>query len=227
MTVMGSHPKTTGYKSIVKNHPCFGGEANINCGRIHLPVSPECNIKCRFCKRCFNKSENRPGVSSTLLSPAKSLEIIEKALKLCPEITVVGIAGPGDTLATDHALETFEKVHNKFPDLINCLSTNGLLLKEKAKRIINAGVKTLTVTVNAVEPEILEKICSYIQYHDRVIYGREAAATLINAQLSGISDIAGLGAVVKINAVLVPGVNDEHIGEVARVTSSAGASIIT
>jgi nitrogen fixation protein NifB len=48
-------------------------------------------------------------------------------LKLCPEITVVGIAGPGDPLATTHALETFKLIHNRYPQLIKCLSTNGLL----------------------------------------------------------------------------------------------------
>lgn len=226
MAVTELQIKTEGYKNSVKNHPCFGGEANINCGRIHLPVSPKCNISCRFCKRCFNNSEERPGVSRTLLTPQRSIQIVEKALELCPEITVVGIAGPGDTLATDHAIETFELIHTRFPHLINCLSTNGLLLEEKAERVVAAGVKTVTVTVNAIDPVILDKICSGILYKDRFISGTEAAGILINAQLTGIRKIAGLGAVVKINSVLVPGVNDENIGEIAKLTSEAGASIV-
>jgi len=56
--------------------------------------------------------------------------------------------------------------------------------------------------------------------------GESAARWLILAQLSGIEKAAKLGAVVKINTVLVPGVNDQHIGEVARVTSEVGASLI-
>lgn len=214
------------FSHLVKNHPCFSGEAHNKYGRVHLPVSPVCNIQCRFCKRSFNKWEKRPGVSRSLLTPEGAVNILEKALELCPEITVAGIAGPGDTLATDHALETFELIHEKFPHLINCLSTNGLMLREKAERIINVGVKTVTVTVNAVNPKILQKICSHIVYNGQYMTGEHAARWLILSQLAGINKIAKLGAVVKINTVLIPGVNDGEIEEVARITSEVGASLI-
>jgi nitrogen fixation protein NifB len=214
------------FSHLVKKHPCFNGAAHHNFGRIHLPVSPSCNIQCRFCKRGFNKWEERPGVSRTLLTPEDSLQVINRALKLCPQITVVGIAGPGDTLATDHAVKTFELIHRVYPHLINCLSTNGLLLKKKAARIINAGVKTVTVTVNSVNPSVLKNICSHVIYKRKFMTGEEAAQALISAQLSGIQEIAQLGAVVKINAVLITGVNTESIAEVAKATANAGASLI-
>lgn len=214
------------FNHLVKRHPCFNQEAHSKFGRIHLPVSPGCNIQCKFCQRGFNKWEKRPGVCSTILTPSEAVKIVEKALQLCPEITVVGVAGPGDTLATDHALETFELIQQKFPYLINCLSTNGLLLKEKAERIVAAGVKTVTVTVNAVKPEILQKICSYIKYNGQYMTGEHAARWLILAQLAGIKKVAELGAVVKINTVLIPGVNDKQVEEIARVTSQVGASVI-
>lgn len=41
------------YKDLQNSHPCFGGRKN-NVGRIHLPVSPGCNIACRFCDRVIN-----------------------------------------------------------------------------------------------------------------------------------------------------------------------------
>lgn len=141
------------YKDLQQSHPCFGGHKN-NVGRIHLPVSPGCNIACKFCDRTINDVEERPGVTSKVLKPQESVEILEKALKLCPEITVAGIAGPGDTLATDYALDTFRLVKEKFPKLIKCMSTNGLLLYERADEIIDIGINSLTVTVNAVNPEI-------------------------------------------------------------------------
>jgi len=214
------------FNHLVKNHPCFNDSAHHKFGRIHLPVSPLCNIQCRFCKRGFNKLEDRPGVSRQLLSPEKAVAILDKALELCPEITVVGIAGPGDTLATDHAIETFELVHARYPQLIKCLSTNGLLLREKAEGIIRAGVQTVTVTVNAVDPAILAKICAYIVYNGQYQTGEDAARWLIMAQLSGIAKIVKLGAVVKVNTVLIPGINDHHVEEVAQVTANMGASII-
>lgn len=214
------------FDHLVKNHPCFGGEAHFKYGRLHLPVSPVCNIQCKFCKRSFNKCENRPGVAGALLTPDRALQVVERALEICPEITVVGIAGPGDTLASPHALETFELVNEKYPHLIKCLSTNGLKLEENAERIVNAGVKTVTVTVNAVEADILQKICSYIVSGGVHFTGKEAALRLLLAQLAGIRKISRLGVVVKINTVLIPGVNDEHVGEIARVTSGVGASLI-
>lgn len=61
-------------------------------------------------------------------------------------------AGPGDTLATDYALETFRLVKEHHPELIKCMSTNGLLLYERADEIIEIGVESVTVTVNAVDP---------------------------------------------------------------------------
>lgn len=214
------------FDHLVKKHPCFNGAAHSKYGRIHLPVSPACNIQCRFCKRGFNKHEQRPGVSRALLTPEEGLTMVARALDLCPEITVVGVAGPGDTLATDHALESFELVHRKYPHLINCLSTNGLLLEEKAKRIVDAGVRTVTVTVNAVDPQVLQHICAYINYNGQVLTGLAAARWLILAQLAGIEKIVRLGAIVKINTVLVPGINDSCIGDVARLTAEVGASLI-
>ena len=94
--------------------------------------------------------EERPGVTSKVITPDESLHVLEKALSICPEITVAGIAGPGDTLATDYALETFRKVKEKFPKLIKCMSTNGLLLYEKADEVIDVGIDSLTVTVNEI-----------------------------------------------------------------------------
>lgn len=94
------------------------------------------------------------------------------------------------------------------------------MLKEKAEQIINVGVKT--VTVNAVYPAVLKNICAYIIYHGQYMTGEAAARYLILAQLMGIEKIARLGVVVKINTVLIPGVNEHQVEEVARVTAGAG-----
>ena len=214
------------FEHLVKKHPCLGGDAHFKYGRIHLPVSPACNIQCRFCRRSFNKYENRPGVTNTIVSPEESLAVVEKAIKLCPDITVVGIAGPGDPLATTHALDTFKLIHRNYPQLIKCLSTNGLLLEENARKLVEAGVTTVTVTVNAVRPEILLNLCSGIILHGVHLPGSEGAEQLIKAQLKGINKMSSLGAIVKINTVLIPGINIEHVEEIAQTTTKAGASMI-
>ena len=205
-------------------HPCFSkGEAST--GRIHLPVSGECNISCRFCCRSFDHVSERPGVAARLITPEESIEILEKALAVCPDIKVVGIAGPGDTLANDNALDTFRLIGKKYPHLIKCLSTNGLLLDERADDIINVGTDTLTVTVNAVDPETEAKINRGIFYHGKTYTGVESAQILIEHQLSGIRKVSAAGITVKVNTVLIPGINDRHIEEIAKAVSSAGAVI--
>lgn len=212
------------YEALRNSHPCFAGQRN-NKGRIHLPVSPGCNIECKFCDRKLNDYEDRPGVTALVIKPEEALEAVEKALALCPEITVAGIAGPGDTLATDYALDTFRLIGRHFPKLIKCMSTNGLLLNERAEEVIEAGVNTLTVTVNAVNPVIEAKLCSGIVYHGKRYEGEEAAEILIVNQMAGICKIAQSGIAVKINTVLVPGINGHHIEEIAKAVSEAGASI--
>ncbi len=215
------------FEHLAKTHPCFGVDAHMNYGRMHLPVSPSCNIQCKFCKRGFHKSEIRPGVSSLLLTPEEAVETVRKALELCPELRVIGIAGPGDTLATDHALETFRLVRKEFPQLISCLSTNGFRLAQRAEEIAEIGIETITVTVNAVDPAILKDICAFVIDENGYRFdGEEGAKKLIEAQLKGIQKVSELGVVVKINSVLVPGINDHHIEEIARVTSELGASIL-
>jgi len=193
---------------------------------IHLPVSPSCNIQCRFCKRGFSKRGPLSGVSTALLSPTGALTFLDKALLKNPAITAVDIAGPGDTLASPHAIETFRLVHEKYPDLINCLSTNGLMLREKIEILAEVGVRMVTVAVNAVAVPVLAQICAYIIHDNQYLTGEMAARWLILAQLAGIRKAAEAGIAVKINTVLVPGINDDHISEVAKITAQAGAKCI-
>jgi nitrogen fixation protein NifB len=214
------------FSHISSRHPCFSGGANMNMGRVHLPVSPVCNIQCRFCRRAFNKTDQRPGVSAEILKPEEVAGLVKRALEICPEISVAGIAGPGDTLATRHALQTFELIHHEYPDLINCLSTNGLLLERYAEDIVRAGVKTLTVTVNAVDPLILDKICSRIVLDGKTYTGPGGMALLIGAQKRGIQRAAELGLLIKINIVLIPRVNGNHIGKIAETVAGLGAGLV-
>ena len=213
------------FEELKLTHPCFAmGKKGTN-GRIHLPVSPGCNIECRFCDRQINDYEDRPGVTGSILKPEEVTDIIKRSLDVCNDISVVGIAGPGDTLATDNALKTFRIVKENFPKLIKCMSTNGLLLPEKADEIIEVGIDSLTVTVNAVDPEIEAKLNDGIHYHGEYYSGVEGATILIRNQLEGIKKVSDAGITVKVNTVLVPGINDDHIETIAKTVKEHGASI--
>jgi len=213
------------YEELTTKHPCFARGEKSNNGRIHLPISPGCNIECRFCERSINSHEKRPGVAATVISPQEAIDAIRRALEVCPEIRVAGIAGPGDTLASPYALETFRLIRDEFPELVKCMSTNGLLLAEKAQEIIDVGIDSLTVTVNAVDPEIEAQLNDGIIWHGKHYSGVEAAKILIEQQLTGIKLVSDAGITLKVNTVLVPDINSEHIEDIARAVAEAGASI--
>ena len=210
-------------KRVRELHPCFG--AKQHRGRIHLPVCPGCNLECRFCDRKSNDVENRPGVTAAVIQPDEAVMYIKRALQFCPELSVVGIAGPGDTLASDRAFETFRRIGDKFPQLLKCMSTNGLLLSERAQDVIDVGIDTLTVTVNAVDPAIEAQMINGLVYHGKRYTGEEAGALIIQNQLAGIRKVAAAGVVVKVNTVLVNEINRFHIGAIAKAVKEAGATI--
>lgn len=213
------------FDRITKRHPCMSGEAHLKFGRIHLPVSPLCNIGCKFCGRGIHK-EDVPGAANRVLSPKEAVDILARALELCPEITVAGVAGPGDALASPHAIETFRLIQQRFPEILKCLSTNGLRLLDNIDELKEVGINSLTVTINSLNPETLTQINGHVVIGGRLSIAIEAAELLINAQLAGLAAAAQqLDAIIKINTVLIPGVNDGEIADIARQTAALGASI--
>jgi nitrogen fixation protein NifB len=216
---------TAAISAIANRHPCFAQGKPNGKGRIHLPVSPGCNIGCRFCERSINRHEQRPGVTAQHLKPAEAAELIADALALAPELSVVGIAGPGDTLASPYALRTFCLIKEQFPHLLRCLSTNGLLLKDRLPELLEAGIDTLTVTVNDIDHVRLAQIVEYVIYEGRRYTGTEATKLLVAKQLAGIKAAAAAGLLIKVNTVLIPSINGEHIGSIAQAVKQAGAGL--
>lgn len=214
-------------KRKIAEHPCFSPEAQHLFGRLHLPVAPSCNIQCNYCDRKFDcVNESRPGVTSEVLSPRDALRRTDEILKQNPYIKVVGIAGPGDPLDNDETFETFRLIREKYPDVTFCVSTNGLLLADRFSGLAEAGVETLTVTMNAMDPDIQKQIIGEIYYKGKKYEGREAAEILIENQLKGIQKAVEAGMTVKINTVLIPGINDKHIIELAKKMNEAGVYIM-
>ena len=199
------------------NHPCFNRELRHKTGRIHLPVAPGCNIQCNFCDRkydCIN--ESRPGVTSTVLTPRQALSYLDLVLEKTSNISVVGIAGPGDPFAnTDATLETMNLVHEKYPQMLLCLATNGVGLPEAVDEIARLNVSHVTVTVNAVEPEIGSKIYKWARHGGKVYRGSEAAWFILSRQIEGIRALKEKGITVKINTVVIPGINESHVPDIA------------
>lgn len=216
-------------KNKIQGHPCFGGNHHKN-GRMHLAVAPKCNIKCGYCSRkhdCAN--ESRPGVTSRIMTPQEAIEKVREVMAspiAGPIIKVVGIAGPGDPLANEETFQTFELVKKEFPQLMLCMSTNGLLLPESIDRLHELGLHSLTVTINAIDPEVGARIYGHIIYHGKQYSGVEAAKILIANQLEGVRRAGELGMTIKINSVLTPGINDGQIPLIAQKVKGVGAFVM-
>jgi nitrogen fixation protein NifB len=197
---------------------------------MHLAVAPKCNIQCGYCSRrhdCAN--ESRPGVTSRLLTPQEALVKVREVMAspiLGSMIKVVGIAGPGDPLANEETFETFRLVREEFPHLIACMSTNGLLLPQKIDRLAELGLCSLTVTINALDPEVAAAIYRSVTFGGHRYTGSEGAALLIANQLEGLRLAAQHGMTIKVNTVLIPGVNDGEVQRVARKVKELGAHVM-
>ncbi|MDW7999338.1 MAG: radical SAM protein [Thermodesulfovibrio sp.] len=206
----------------IKRHPCFSESAHGKYGRIHLPVAPICNISCNYCDRRFDcVNESRPGVSSRILTPKEALERVLVALER-QNITVVGVAGPGDPLANESTFEFFRLVRKQIPEITLCLSTNGLYLPEKIDILEELGVWSITVTINAISVSSGEKIYSWSLYDGKLLKGKEAVEVLLENQWKGLEELNQRGFWVKINSVFIPGVNDRELELIAKRVKNLG-----
>jgi len=211
-----------------KDHPCFSPEARHTSARVHLPVAPRCNVQCRFCDRKFDcLNESRPGVTSRVLSPEEALDYLARVRARLPQLAVVGIAGPGDPFANaGETLDTLRAVRAQHSDLRLCVATNGLALPEYVAELAELQVSHVTVTVNAVDPVIGAKIYAWVRDGKRSLNGEEAAALLLERQLDGIALLKGRGITVKINTLILPGINDTHIPAVAERMKHFGVDLM-
>jgi nitrogen fixation protein NifB len=213
--------------SKIEQHPCYSSEAHFKFGRIHVPVARKCNIQCGYCVRKYDcPNENRPGVTTRVVSPHEAIATIRSALEAEPRLKVLGIAGPGEPLANTATLETLNLVKKEFPDLVKCASTNGLALPETIEELDKAGVIALTITINAVDPEIGGQIYPFVRFKGVTYRNREAFEVLSRNQLEGLRAAADRGMVIKVNSVLIPGINDRHLVKVARVVKDLGAHVM-
>lgn len=211
----------------VASHPCYSQNGHHRYARMHLPVAPACNLQCNYCNRKFDCSnESRPGVSSSLLTPEQAVAKVRHVATAIPQLSVVGIAGPGDPLANiQRTFTTLEMVREQLPDLKLCLSTNGLMLPDAVERLVNVGVDHVTVTINTLDADIAAQIYAWLWLDGERYSGREAGEILIARQLEGVRRLTAKGVLVKINSVLIPGINDGVLSEVSRELRASGAFI--
>ena len=220
-------------------HPCYGEAAHARYARLHLAVAPRCNVTCAYCDRRVGDCAHiaRPGVTARILPPSEVPSLVRQALLAEPRLRVIGVAGPGEPLANPETFEALALARETWKQAILCLSTNGLLLEEKAPELARLGVRTVSVTVNAVSPAVGAHI--YLEVRPgsapggqrlgdgeslasrHPLTGELRAAFLVRRQLAGIRRAVAVGLTVKVNTVLIPGVNFEGAGPGALETGAS------
>jgi nitrogen fixation protein NifB len=209
----------------IEKHPCYSEEAHHHYARMHVAVAPACNIQCNYCNRKYDcANESRPGVVSELLTPEEAAHKVLVIAGKIPQMTVLGIAGPGDPLANpERTFRTFELIAEQAPDIKLCLSTNGLMLPDYVDRIKQLNIDHVTITINMIDPKVGEKIYPWVHYRRKRYRGIEGVKILHERQMEGLEALKEADILCKVNSVMIPGVNDEHLAEVNEAIRARGA----
>ncbi|TFG33353.1 radical SAM protein [Candidatus Thorarchaeota archaeon] len=207
------------------NHPCFANNRKDLYARIHLPVAKRCNVKCVFCDHNSSNSCHtaKPGYAARLMTPTEAIARTQKELKRNSNLRIIAISGPGEPLFNKETFEVLEAAHGLREDLKVCLSTNGVLLGELAARLEQLDVNSVSVSMSAIDPIVATRVYEWAIIEDKIIQGVEMGKQVISRQLKGIEIATRLGIPVKINTVLMPGINTDEIATLSTRVAKAGA----
>ncbi|MEO6799142.1 MAG: GTP 3',8-cyclase MoaA [Rhodanobacter sp.] len=163
---------------------------------LRISVTDRCNLRCRYCmpKELFGASYKfKP--SAQLLT----FDEITRATRCLVELGVEKVRLTGGEPLVRHNLEELVARISELGAIDIALTTNGVLLDEKkARRLKNAGLRRITVSLDALEPGVFQHMSASKVEPARILGAIDAASA------------AGLDP-VKINMVVQRGVNENSI----------------
>ncbi len=165
---------------------------------LRISITDWCNLRCIYC-RPRGKWKKLP--HDEILSYEEIIQICHIAVRL--GITKIRITG-GEPLLRRNIIYLCENLSriDKLESLT--ITTNGVLLKHFASKLYRAGVQRLNVSLDTLNPRKYYEITGKNMFH-KVWSGIEEAL------LVGFYP-------VKINVVAMRGINDNEIGELAKLT---------
>ncbi|RMB62117.1 GTP 3',8-cyclase MoaA [Tessaracoccus antarcticus] len=169
-------------------------------GRVHrdlrISLTDHCNLRCTYCM----PSEGVPWLPrNTLLSPVELMRIVEVAV--AEGITEVRLTG-GEPLLRPDVVDVVAAIHSieNAPEI--SITTNGIALPRLAQKLADAGLARVNVSIDTLD-KLRFKVITRRDRLDDVLEGIDAAKA------------AGL-APVKINSVLMRGINDDEAPALLR-----------
>ena len=180
---------------------------------LRVSITDRCNYRCVYCRT------GNEGAQYSELAIADYLRMIRIFVSL--GIEKIRLTG-GEPLLRAGLLDLVREISqlrtafsNTNPDgdrLDIAVTTNGHLLAGLAQPLKDAGLSRVTVSMDAVDPEIFTAITRVPRSFDRVLAGVRAASA------------AGLGP-VKVNCVLLRGFNDSQIEAFAEFSRREGVIV--
>ena len=169
-----------------------------NSGRIatdlRISLTDKCNLRCIYCM----PAEGLQWLpKDNLLSAEEIIRLADVAISQLgvEEIRFTG----GEPLVRADLVDIIAGIHALHPDVPLAMTTNGIGLEKRAQALVDAGMTRINVSLDTICPETFAKLTRRDKLAS-VLRGVEGAAA------------AGLSP-VKINAVLMPGVNDTQAPE--------------
>lgn len=170
---------------------------------LRVSLTDRCNLRCQYCMP-------PEGLDWMPHSEVLSDDEVNRLVRIGIErlgIKTVRFTG-GEPLLRKGLPGIIAAAKDADPTVETALTTNGLGLKHTAKALAEAGLDRINVSLDSLDPAVYHEITLRDRHHD-VIAGLEAARA------------AGLDP-VKINAVLLRGVNDHEAPDLLRWAMNEG-----
>jgi nitrogen fixation protein NifB len=159
------------------------------------------------------------------MSPETAAKRALAETSLDSRVRIIAVSGPGEPLANSETFETFELLRARLKNIDYCLSTNGILLFEYVSWLKKIGFKTVSVSMSTDVPSSAARIYEWADIQDKRRTGEEMGSIIVESQLKGIARAAGAGLTVKVNTILIPGINQDDIMGLSESIADAGAYI--
>ncbi len=162
---------------------------------LRISVTDRCNLRCVYCM----PEEGVPLLAPADLLTYEEIELVARAA-MAAGVRRLRLTG-GEPLARRGVPDLVAKLARLHPDDL-AMTTNGLLLAESARALKDAGLRRVTVSLDTLRPERFERIARRPGL-DLALAGLDAA------RLAGLEP-------VKVNVVVVRGLNDDEIEDFVR-----------
>ncbi len=170
---------------------------------LRISLIDRCNYRCQYCMP--EGSELDYVLQKDLLTQQELLTLI-KQIFIPLGFSKIRLTG-GEPLLRAELIEIVENIssYEQISDL--ALTTNGYFLEEKAQDLYNAGLRRINISLDSLNPQTFNNII-----------GR-SAPELWHKTWRGIQKAHQVGFdPLKINVVIIPGINEEEIEDLAALT---------